>query len=194
MADDESDPIKASYDIFIKPSISADRQVYVLQYPNRDAESYYTESNNARPSTMRLKENAGMVEMDIPLDAWHNYDRERGHRWGKAIQKSNSSKAGGSHGLPGGFGIGGATASARARRAADDGEIDQDTLTRDYAIAVQRSEVLTKQTLGGQFISDDVTTPRYMVGVFRDGKWSCAQERGSDVADWSRRSTTSHTS
>ena len=54
MADDDSDPIKASYDIFIKPAISADRQVYVLQYPNRDSMQYYTESNNARPSTMRL--------------------------------------------------------------------------------------------------------------------------------------------
>lgn len=112
-----------------------------------------------------------MMEVDVPLDAWSNYDRERGHRWGKSIQKSNSSKAGGSHGLPGGFGIGGATATARGRRAVDDlDNIDQDTLTKDYTLAIQRGEILTKQTLGGQFISDDATTPRYMVGVFKDGE------------------------
>lgn len=171
MADNDSDPIKASYDVFIKPHISEDRQIYVLQFPNRDSKSNYSFANHAQPSTLRLKENAGMLEVDVPIDAWSNYDRERGHRWGKSIQKSNLSKAGGSHGLPGGFGIGGATASARGRRVADDGDdVDENALTKDYALAVQRGEILTKQTLGGQFISDDVTTPRYMVGVFRDGE------------------------
>ena len=168
MADDESDPIKATYEVFIKPHISDDRQVYILQFPNRLSQSNYSAKENAQPSLMKLKENAGMVEIDVPLDAWQNYDRERGHRWGKSIQKSNMAKAGGSHGLPGGFGIGGQAAGVRGRRtAADDEDIDQNALTKDYAIAVQRGEILTKQTLGGQFVSDEALTPRYMIGAFR---------------------------
>ena len=171
MAEDESDPIRATYEVFIKPHISEDRQVYILQFPNRDSKSNYSEKERAQPSSMRLKENAGMVEIDVPLDAWRNYDRERGHRWGKSIQKSNMTKAGGSHGLPGGFGIGGQGAGVRGRRgAADDDEIDQNALTKDYALAVQRGEILTKQTLGGQFVSDEGTTPRYMIGAFRKSK------------------------
>lgn len=173
MADDESDPIKATYDVFIKPHISEDRQIFVLQFPNRDSKSNYSKKEDAQPSVMKLKENAGMVEIDVPLDAWRNYDRERGHKWGKSIQKSNMAKAGGSHGLPGGFGIGGAAAGARGRRAADDGdEVDENALTKDYALAIQKGEILTKQTLGGQFVSDEGTTPRYMIGAFRNSRIS----------------------
>jgi len=40
--DQDSDPIKASYDVFIKPHIAADRQIYILQFPNRDSKQHYT--------------------------------------------------------------------------------------------------------------------------------------------------------
>lgn len=171
MAEDELDPIKATYEVFIKPHISEDRQVYILQFPNRDAKVNYSAKENAQPSLMKLKEDAGMVEIDVPVDAWTNYDRERGHRWGRAIQKSNQAKAGGSHGLPGGFGIGGQAPAVRGKRSnLDEDEIDQNALTKDYALAVQKGEILTKQTLGGQFVSDEGTTPRYMIGAFRKSR------------------------
>jgi DNA-directed RNA polymerase-3 subunit RPC5 len=110
-----------------------------------------------------------MVEMDVPMDAIRNYDREKGIKWGEAIKKSNSTKNGGSHGMPGGFGIGGAQPSGRGRgrgQNADD-ELNQQRIFQDYENAVKREEVLVKQTLGGQCISNDETTPQYMIGTFR---------------------------
>jgi DNA-directed RNA polymerase III subunit RPC5 len=169
--DNDLDPIKASYDVYIKPHISEDRQVYILQFPNRDAKQNYSQSNDAQPYKMRVKEKAGMVELDVPLDAWRNYDREKGIKWGESIRKSNMAKGGGSHGLPGGFGIGGAAHSGRGRgRGADDEEVNQQMLMKDYALAIERGQVLTKQTLGGQFVSNEDTTPRYMIGAFRKGE------------------------
>jgi hypothetical protein len=73
--DQDSDPIKASYDVFIKPHIAADRQIYILQFPNRDSKQHYTARNQSQPLKMRIKPSAGMVELDVPLDAWRNYDR-----------------------------------------------------------------------------------------------------------------------
>lgn len=163
------DPIKASYDVYIKPRISSDKQVYVLQFPNRDSKQHYSVANGSSPFKMRIKPNAGMVEMDVPMDALRNYDREKGIKWGEAIKKSNMSKNGGSHGMPGGFGIGGAQGSGRGRGRGQNP--DDDTLQRrileDYENAVRREEVLVKQTLGGQCVSSEDTTPQYMIGTFR---------------------------
>ena len=167
----ESDPIKASYDVYIKPSISEDRQIYILQFPNRDVKQPYDAKHESQPYTMRVKEKAGMVELDVPVNVWANFDRDKGVRWGEAIKKSNNAKNGGSHGLPGGFGIGGAAHSGRGRgRGADDEDVNVQMLMRNYDAAVINGQVLQKQTLGGQFISNEDTTPRYMIGAFRKGE------------------------
>ena len=167
----DSDPIKASYDVYIKPGISGDRQVYVLQFPNRDAKQHYSQENNSKPSSLRIKPESGMVEVDVPIDVWRNYDRQKGVRWGDATKKSSMAKGGGSHGMPGGFGIGGAQNAGRGRgRGELDEEIGHDRLLEDYDGAVQRDQVLKKQTLGGQFVLKEETNPQYMIGVWRDGR------------------------
>ncbi len=168
----DPDPIKASYDVYIKPRISADRQIYILQFPNRDSKQHYSEANQSLPFKMRIKPNAGMVEIDVPMDAMRNYDREKGIKWGDAMKKSNFSKNGGSHGMPGGFGIGGAQPNGRGRgrgQIADD-ELNQQKILDDYRNAVLREDVLVKQTLGGQCVSNEETTPQYMIGTFRKSK------------------------
>jgi DNA-directed RNA polymerase-3 subunit RPC5 len=166
----DPDPIKSSYDVYIRPGISGERQIYVLQFPNRDAKQHYTEENQSKPISLRIKPEAGMAEIDVPVDVWRNYDREKGIKWGEA--KSNMTKSGGSHGMPGGFGIGGAQPSGRGRgRGEMDDEINQESLLEDYAGAVQRGQVLKKQTLGGQFVSKDETNPQYMIGVWRNSEF-----------------------
>lgn len=172
MTQDE-DPIKASYDVFVKPRISADRQVFILQFPNRDARQNYNAAFGSEPLKMRIKQVAGMVEMDVPIDPFNNYDREKGIKWGDALNKSQVAKGGGSHGLPGGFGIGGAQPSGRGKAKGgtlENNELNQETISRDYEAAVQNEKVLTRQTLGGQAISKDNTTPQYMIGTFRKSK------------------------
>ncbi|RAL59585.1 hypothetical protein DID88_006444 [Monilinia fructigena] len=92
--DEEDDPIVCSYDIFVKPHISDGREIYVLQFPNRDIDQRYSGSNDAQPLKFRTKPKAGMVEMDVPIDARRNYDKDKGVKWGDAIKKSNMVKGG----------------------------------------------------------------------------------------------------
>jgi DNA-directed RNA polymerase-3 subunit RPC5 len=171
--DNDSDPIMASYDVYIKPHISEDRQIYILQFPNRASDQHYSAAYEAKPQKLRVKEQTGMVELDVPVDAWRNYDREKGIKWGQAINKSNNAKGGGSHGLPGGFGIGGAAPGGRGRAKGEEAQMqNQQAMLNDYAGSIQRDQVLTKQTLGGQTVSNAATTPRYFIGAFRKSMYS----------------------
>ncbi|PQE13739.1 dna-directed RNA polymerase iii complex subunit rpc37 protein [Rutstroemia sp. NJR-2017a BVV2] len=167
--DSDDDPITSSYDIFIKPQIADGRQVYIIQFPNRDIEQRYSGATDSQPSKFRIKPNSGMVEMDVPIDARRNYDKDKGVKWGDAIKKSNMVKGGGSHGLPGGFGIGGAHATGRGRGRGED-MLDPQRVMEDYEGAIQREQVLVKQTLGGQIIPVEKTSPQYFVGAFDKDK------------------------
>jgi DNA-directed RNA polymerase-3 subunit RPC5 len=167
--ENDPDPITHSYDVFVKPHISSDRQIYVLQFPNRDSKQHYSQAHGALPLKMRVKPNAGMVEMDVPMDAWNNYDVSKGIKWGEAVKKSTANKGAGSHGLPGGFGIGGAQARTRGSRSVEDSTVSQEEIMRDYEKAIKQEQVLVKQTLGGQAVPITETTPQYMVGTFRGG-------------------------
>lgn len=166
----DPDPIRASYDVFIKPQMDGERQIFVLQFPNRDANQPYSAANDCQPQELRIKPAAGMVELDVPLDVYRNYDKEKGIKWGDAMKKSATAKGGGSHGMPGGFSIGGAQPGARGRGRGDADEVENHVkLLDDYNGAVQRDQVLKKQTLGGQVLPQTETSPQYMIGVFRDG-------------------------
>lgn len=180
----DPDPIKSSYDVYIKPGMTGERQIYVLQFPNRDAREHYSKDNNSEPLKLRVKPESSMVEIDVPIDVWQNYDKEKGIKWGDAMKKSSMSKGGGSHGLPGGFGIGGAQPTGRGRgRGELDDELNHERLLGDYAGAVQRDQVLKKQTLGGQSVHKEVTNPQYMIAVWRDSKALFMQESRVTYAD-----------
>jgi hypothetical protein len=171
---DDDDPIIRSYDIYIKPKVDKDkdRQFVVMQFPNRDATQSYNEANGSAPLAIRMKPKAGMFEMDVPVDPWHNYDRLKGVEMGDALNKSESSKGVGTHGLAGGFGIG-AQLPNKGGRHKNTKEAEgktHDALLNDFAGSVQRRQVLAKQTLGGQSVPKDGIRPQYMIGVFRDGK------------------------
>lgn len=175
MEEEDDDPILSTYNIFIKPPLSTssgnpEKQIYILQFPNRMDSQNYTLQNNALPLKLRIKPEAKMVELDVPMDAHANYDREKGLKWGEAIKKSSMTKGGGSHGLPGGFGIGGAQPGRGRGRAEQDEESLQQLLNDEgFKRAVAQEKVLVKQTLGGQAVPDDTGAPLYMIGTFRDG-------------------------
>ncbi|KAL7804694.1 Sin-like protein conserved region domain-containing protein [Trichoderma aethiopicum] len=153
--DNDDDPITASYQVFLNPSLPLGRRLLVLQHPNRT-------DNTPRPppTELRLKEHSGMVEVDMPLDNTTAYDREKGLRWGRALQNSMAVKSGGSHGLAGGFGVG--AVQQRAPRKKGDADADEDL---DWNEAVRQGKVLSTQTLGGQYPEADEV--QYMVGVFQ---------------------------
>ena len=167
----DDDPVVASYDVFVKPHMVDGKSVYILQFPNQDSGKPYSQGTKSQPLEVRVKDKAGMVEMDVPIDAYRNYDKAKGLQWGEAIKRSTMAKGGGSHGMPGGFGIGGALPTARGRVGEDgDEEVTSAMLEENYDGLVERERILTKQTLGGQVIPKGESAPQYMIGAFRGGK------------------------
>lgn len=152
---EDDDPITASYQVFLNPSLPLGRRLLVLQHPNRT-------DNTPRPppTELRLKEHSGMVEVDIPQDNTTAYDREKGLKWGRTLQNSMAVKNGGSHGLAGGFGVGAVQQRAPRKK----GDVEEDD-NLDWNDAVRQGKVLSTQTLGGQY--PDTDEVQYMVGVFQ---------------------------
>jgi len=168
--EDDDDPIICSYDIYIKPRVNPDRQFAVMQFPNRDSSQPYNEKSESAPLAIRMKPKAGMFEMDVPVDPWHNYDKLKGVIMGDALNKSENVKGAGSHGLAAGFGIGAQPASRGRQRAAATEELDPQPLIGNFESSVRNRKVLAKQTLGGQSVPKNGIRPQYMVGVFQGGR------------------------
>ncbi|KKY30916.1 putative dna-directed rna polymerase iii complex subunit rpc37 [Diaporthe ampelina] len=155
--DDDDDPIVASYNVFLKPSLPAHRRVMILEHPNKSDGKKMARA----PLEIRMKTKTGMVEVDYPIDYNAFYDRSKGLNWGTNLQKSTEAKKGGTHGLAGGFGVGAPPPRARPGRAQDE-VFDPST---DWAEALRKDYVLRTQTLGGQ-MPDISQESKYMVGVF----------------------------
>ncbi|KAJ4270177.1 hypothetical protein NW762_001853 [Fusarium torreyae] len=153
--DDDDDPVTATYNVFINPSLPLGRRLLVLQHPNRT-----DDAPRPPPTELRVKAQAGMVEVDVPLDNTVAYDREKGLKWGKTLHTSMATKNGGSHGLAGGFGFG--TVQARGGRKKTETDEDENM---DWAEAVRQDKVLRTQTLGGQY--PEYKEVQHMVGVFQ---------------------------
>ncbi|KAF9773154.1 hypothetical protein IL306_009060 [Fusarium sp. DS 682] len=153
-SDSDDDPVTATYNVFINPSLPLGRRLLVLQHPNRT-----DDAPRPPPTELRLKAQAGMVEVDVPLDNTVAYDREKGLKWGKTLHASMATKNGGSHGLAGGFGFGTVQARGGRKKAEDEEE------NMDWAEAVRQDKVLRTQTLGGQY--PEYKEVQHMVGVFQ---------------------------
>ena len=171
------DPVVREYDVFLNDSLS--EKLMLLQYPNRDGRQPYTERNFAKPLELRIKPGAGLIEVDVPMEIFDNYDKEKAVRFGDALKKSTDERAGGSLGLPGGFGVtyghgrvGGAGRVPRRGHSDHEQEITQDMLHRDFDLACSLGRVLNKQTLGGQIDPLQDGKPIYMIGAFQDGRSS----------------------
>ncbi|RYO79766.1 hypothetical protein DL762_007997 [Monosporascus cannonballus] len=167
--DPDPDPIVASYGVYANPSLPASRQLLILQHPNRKLASSSL-SPDLAVAEVRLKPRTGMVEVDVPLSHAHaDYDREKGLRWGGALQRSAAAKGGGSHGLAGGFGVGVPPARGKnpgGKRGLNEEDLDMDMLA-DWSEAVRQDKVLRTQTLGGQYPLEAESNCRWMVGVFQ---------------------------
>ncbi|RCI10464.1 hypothetical protein L249_4475 [Ophiocordyceps polyrhachis-furcata BCC 54312] len=162
--DSDNDPVTATYQVFLNPTMPHGRRLLVLQQPNRTGDA----RPPPPPTEVRLKPDSGMVEVDIPLDTGVAYDREKGLRWGRSLKASMAAKNGGSHGLAGGFGLG--AVNHQGQRAAGSSRSkgsrsDESESTLDWNDAVLQDKVLRTQTLGGQ--CPDADEVQHMVGVFR---------------------------
>ena len=161
-ADDDGDPVLREYDVFFNDSVTEKLQLMLLQYPNRDRRLPYLEANRAKPTELRMKPRAGLIEVDIPMETFDNYDQEKAVRFGDALRISTDSRAGGSLGLAGGFGIG-ITPSSRTSTSANRGSKPEEG-------EINSNRLLNKQTLGGQMDVVEAEKPIYMLGAFHKGK------------------------
>ena len=189
--DTDPDPIVATYTVYANPAPPSSRQLLVLQQPNRKLAREGQDDDGGGGlaiSEVRVKPRTGMLEVDVPVSHAHaDYDREKGQRWGAALQRSVAAKNGGSHGLAGGFGVGVGVSSSSAagggrgggaggkggggRRGVNGEDLDMDL---DWAEAVRQDKVLRTQTLGGQYPLQESSSCRWMIGVFQEGEFcSC---------------------
>ncbi|EFX06083.1 sulfite reductase beta subunit [Grosmannia clavigera kw1407] len=177
----DSDPVVARYNVFLKPQLPAHQKLLVLQYPNRVDKTSPLTSSGLSPTELRVKQASGMVEIDIPLDYNNAYDRTKGMAWGGALASSTKAKAGGSHGLAGGFGVGGVqgargralagagTAGGRSVSTTAAGGGDGHYGSLDWSEAIRQDRVLRLQTLGGMCPPTRTAEARWMIGVFDGG-------------------------
>ncbi|PNS18787.1 hypothetical protein CAC42_5326 [Sphaceloma murrayae] len=153
--DEGEDPVVSEYDIFITPAVT--ERVYVLQYPLRNIKKPYNSRNGATPLEMRIKPDAGFVEVDVAMDPAVNFDKAKGVEWSQAMLKAKGSGLT-TFGASAGFGPGNIKADGRRARG-EDLNMDIDHYGGDRAFH--------RQTLGGQILSPEEGEPQYMLGTFR---------------------------
>lgn len=172
---EHDDPVVAEYDVYITPE-AEEQQLYVLQYLNRPPDQPFTKATESLPTELRVKKESGFIEVDVPLDIYHNYNRVAGVRWGESLRKTKGfgQRA---FGIASGF----ERTMPRATNRAGAGEgaavappaVDDDDNLEEYVThfedANEKGHVLNVQTFGGQILKDENKGPSYMLGAFRDG-------------------------
>ncbi|KAK1142728.1 hypothetical protein N8T08_007359 [Aspergillus melleus] len=154
MDSSESDPVIASYDVFLTDS---EISRYVLQYLDRPTDDAYDDRHGQKPASFRMKQKTGLVEVDVPINTRVNYDVNKGLRYGDALKKSRSAREGGAFGMAGGFSTGGAGGKVKMEANAD----------VEMGGTGETASLLRMQTLGGRVRSPETGDPVYMLAAFR---------------------------
>ncbi|KAK5092668.1 hypothetical protein LTR70_006738 [Exophiala xenobiotica] len=112
---EEDDPVMASYNVYISPHspsttsetpTKSAQNLYVLQYPShRPSSKPYSSSRAQKPTSLRIKSNTGVLEVDVPILTSDNYNGQLGSQFGRAMNESAKAHptTGSSYGLAGGF-------------------------------------------------------------------------------------------
>ncbi|KAL4806281.1 Sin-like protein conserved region-domain-containing protein [Aspergillus unguis] len=164
---DDSDPVIASYDIYLTHS---DISRYVLQYLDRPTGHAYDESNGQKPTSLRLKPKTGLVEVDVPINTRLNYDIGKGVKYGDALKKSKNAREGGAYGMAGGFS---ATGAREGQAGANKVKGENGPVKSEEAMGMgsgDQTPLLKVQTLGGRIKTPEDGDPVYMLAAFRGDK------------------------
>ncbi|KAL4945996.1 hypothetical protein BDV06DRAFT_183364 [Aspergillus oleicola] len=168
---DTSDPIIASYDIYLTNS---DISRYVLQYLDRPTGHAYDDANGQKPTSLRLKPKTGLVEVDVPINTRVNYDIGKGVKYGEALRKSKSAREGGAYGMAGGFSVakegGNSSAQAQGKVKAESAAFGGVKGEEVGMASGDQTPLLKVQTLGGRIKSPEDGDPVYMLAAFRGDK------------------------
>lgn len=158
----DSDPVIASYDIYLTDS---DISRYVLQYLDRPTNQAYSDRHGQKPTSFRFKPQTGLVEVDVPISTRVNYDVGKGLRYGDAMRKSRSAREGGAYGMAGGFssgGGGGGNGKVKMEAGGERGDVEMGAMDDK-----ETASLLRVQTLGGRVKAPEGGDPVYMLAAFR---------------------------
>lgn len=162
-------PVIQQYKLLINPS---KMHSLLLQFPNRENDQEYRAATGQKPLELRWKPKCGLVELDIPLNIHHNYDKEKGIQYGEALRNSRVLQQRGSYGLAGGMGVGSKPSKDDKRAPPPEGPTTEKLLA-NFDDSNNKGHVMNKITLGGQIVPFKDGDPIYMTATFRGGK-SCA--------------------
>jgi DNA-directed RNA polymerase len=157
---DSSDPVIASYDVYLTDS---EISRYVLQYLDRLPDYPYDDRHGQKPTGFRLKPKTGLIEVDVPINTRKNYDVNKGLKYGDALKKSRSAQDGGAFGMAGGF-SGGAPGGSKVKMEAG-GDVEMGGMGNGDS-----ASLLRVQTLGGRIKIPEEGDPVYMLAAFRGSK------------------------
>ncbi|KAF2829459.1 hypothetical protein CC86DRAFT_437228 [Ophiobolus disseminans] len=171
---EDDDPVVAEYDVYITPEME-EQQLYVLQYLNRPPGQPFTKATQSQPTELRIKKEAGFIEVDVPIDIHHNYNRPAGVRWGESLRKTKGFgqrafgiASGFERTMPRATNRTGAGEGASAAPTAIEDDDNFEEYVTHFEDANEKGHVLNVQTFGGQILKDDGKGPSYMLGTFRD--------------------------
>lgn len=155
-----ADPIIASYDVYLTDS---DISRYVLQYLDRPTNQAYDDRHGQKPTSLRLKPQTGLVEVDVPISTRVNYDVGKGLRYGDAMRRSRSAREGGAYGMAGGFSSGGGGNNGGKMKVEDGagGDVEMG------GVGEETGSLMRVQTLGGRVEAPEGGDPVYMLAAFR---------------------------
>ncbi len=158
----------AKYRLFInKPT---GKRAMLIQYPNREVGQEYRIATDNKPLEIRIKPKCGLVEVDIPVNIHHSYQKERGVAYGEAMRKSRLLQEGGSYSLGGGLGIGPKTTPKVDLRVLPPEGPSHEKLLENFDDANNKGHVMNKLTLGGQIYPFKNGDPIYMAATFKEGE------------------------
>ena len=159
--------LEAKYRLFINKPIG--KRAMLMQYPNRRIDQEYRATCGNKPLEIRIKPKCGLVEVDIPVNIYQNYDKGKGVEYGEAVRKSRLLQEGSSYSLGGGLGIG------PQPKLRDDSQIppegpSPEKLLENFDDANNKGHVMNKITLGGQIYPLKNGDPIYMAATFKEGE------------------------
>ncbi|KAL9112221.1 MAG: hypothetical protein Q9187_007801 [Circinaria calcarea] len=117
-------PILNEFDVVLNKT---EYMVIVCRFPNRDRNQPYNAASGMKPLEIRFKPKCGLMQIDVPMDVYRNYNREKGVEYGEAMKRSKLLQKGGDYGLAGGF-TGRQGGSTRAAKV----DVDEETIAQDY--------------------------------------------------------------
>ena len=159
--------IKEKHKLLINPQ--PNKLVLVLKYPTRQPDELYCAAFGNKPLELRIKPKCGLVEVDVPIDVHHHFDREKGLKFGATLQKKiltgdSNSFYGVSSGLHPG-----ASRKDDDESSALDGPV-LDRLLDAFDEANEDGYVMNKITLGGRIEPFKDGDPIYMLATFEEGR------------------------